>query len=74
MILLTLAVVHIERPGTAAFAMFIVSTAVGTALVLLVDYDRPLGSGGIKLQPVALREIEGGAKPGSTIDLCNSAR
>jgi hypothetical protein len=73
MMLVTLAIVHIDRPWTAAFAMLIVSTAVGAALVLLVDYDRPFGSGGIKLAPVALREIEGGDRLRSPIDLCNAS-
>ena len=54
--------------------MFVMSTAVAVSLVLLMVYDRPLGSGGITLQPVALREIETGDTPGSITDLCKSAR
>ena len=74
LILLTLGMVHIDRRWTAAASMLIVSTAVAASLVLLMDYDRPLGLGGIKLEPVALREIESGDTLGSVKDLCTAAR
>jgi len=74
LMLATFAMMHIDRPPTAIFSMLVMSTAVAVSLVLLMVYDRPLGSGGITLQPAALREIEIGDTPGSITDLCRSAR
>jgi hypothetical protein len=74
LMLVTFAMMHIDRPPTAIFSMLVMSTAIAVSLVLLMVYDRPFGSGGITLQPVALREIKTGDTPGSITDLCKSAR
>jgi hypothetical protein len=57
LILLTIAMVHVERPATVAVNLFILSTAVAACLVLLMVNDRPFGTGGITVQPEALREL-----------------
>jgi hypothetical protein len=55
--LLTIAMVHLERSTTVAVNLFIFSTAVAACLVLLMVNDRPFATGGITIEPAALREI-----------------
>ena len=57
LILLTIVMVHVDRPATAAVNLLIFSTAVAACLVLLMVNDRPFAPGGFTLQPTALREI-----------------
>ncbi len=57
LILVTIAMVHIDRRATTAINLFIFSTAVAACLVLLLVYDRPFSAGGAAVQPDALREI-----------------
>ena len=66
--------VHIDRPAAAVSSMLVLSTAIAASLVLLMVYDRPLSSGGITLQPLALREIKTVDALGSMDDLCKAAR
>ena len=73
LMLVTLAMVHIDRPAAAVSSMLVLSTAIAATLVLLLVYDRPLSSGGITLQPIALREIKTVYAPGSMDDLCKTA-
>ena len=56
-ILLTVAMVHIDRRITAAINLLIYSGAVATCLTLLMANDRPFSAGGKTLQPTALLEI-----------------
>ena len=60
LMLIVVAMVHIDRPRTIAINLGILSTAVAACLVLLLVHDRPFTSGGFTLQPVALREIIAG--------------
>jgi hypothetical protein len=55
--LLTIAMVHIDRPATVAVNLLVLSTAVAACLVLLMVDDRPFAAGGITVQPVARREL-----------------
>lgn len=58
LILVVIALVHIDRRSTAPVNLFIFSTAMAACLVLLLMVnDRPFGSGGFTVQPQALREI-----------------
>jgi hypothetical protein len=57
-VLVTIAMVHIDRRLTAAVNLFLFSTAVAACLVLLMVYDRPFTTGGNTLEPRALQEIE----------------
>jgi hypothetical protein len=57
LMLSTIAMVHIERPRTAAINMFSLSTGIAACLVLLMVHDRPFSAGGFTLDPAALREI-----------------
>jgi hypothetical protein len=57
MILLTTAMVHLDKRLTMALNLFIISTAIAASLVVLMVNDRPFTSGGITLEPQALREI-----------------
>ena len=57
LMLSTIAMVHIERPRTAAINMFSLSTGIAACLVLLMVHDRPFSAGGFTLDPGALREI-----------------
>jgi hypothetical protein len=56
MILITIAVIHINRKLAMAIALFVFSTAVAVCFVLLLVYDRPFGSGGFTLLPTAYGE------------------
>lgn len=57
LILVTIGMVHIHQPATAAVNLFIFSTAVAACLVLLLAYDRPFAAGGFTLSPAAFREV-----------------
>jgi hypothetical protein len=57
LILLTIAMVHVDRPATVAINLFLYATAVAACLVLLMVNDRPFAAGGITLQPEALQAI-----------------
>jgi hypothetical protein len=57
LILMTLAVVHIDNRLAMAFTMSVFSTAVAVCLVLLMVYDRPFDAGGFAIEPTALRDV-----------------
>jgi hypothetical protein len=57
MILLTIAMVHIETRLAMAVTLFAFSSAVAISLALLMVYDRPFGSGGSSISPTLLREV-----------------
>lgn len=57
LILVTIAMVHIDRRATVAVNLFIFSTAVAACLVLLMVNDRPFSAGGYTVQPAALRQL-----------------
>lgn len=57
LILLTIAMLHIDRRATTALNPFIFATAVAACVVLLMVNDRPFSAGGATVQPDALREI-----------------
>jgi hypothetical protein len=65
LLLVTIAIVHIERHTASAVSMIILSTAIASCLVLLMVHDQPFGAGGITLQPNALREVTTGLEPGA---------
>jgi hypothetical protein len=56
LLLVMMAMVHLDRPRTVAINLFIFSTAVAACLVLLMVNDRPFASGGFTIQPDVLRE------------------
>ena len=57
LMLLTVAVLHIERPFAMAVNLFSLSTALAVCLVLLLVNDRPFSAGGFVIRPDALRQI-----------------
>jgi hypothetical protein len=57
LILVTIAMVHIERRLTMAIASFVFSTAFAICMVLLMVYDRPFGAGGFSVPPTVLRSV-----------------
>lgn len=57
LILVTIAMIHIERPRTTAVNLFLFSTAVAVCLVLLMINDRPFAAGGSTIQPNVLLEV-----------------
>jgi Protein of unknown function (DUF4239) len=57
LILVTTALIHMDKPAAMAATLLIFSTAVGASLVLLMENDRPFAAGGITLTPTAFREI-----------------
>ena len=52
LILLTLAVVHLDSRSAAVASMLALSTAFAVTLILLIVYDRPLVSCRVTLQPL----------------------
>jgi hypothetical protein len=57
LILITICMVHLDRPLTTLINLFVFSTAVATCLVLITVNDRPFASGGITLKPTAFEEL-----------------
>jgi hypothetical protein len=57
LVLLTIAMVHVDRRATTAINLFVFSTAIAACLVLLLVDGRPFSAGGATVQPDALREI-----------------
>jgi hypothetical protein len=57
LVLLTVAMVHIDRLVTTAINLFVYSTAVAACLALLIVYDGPFAAGGSSVEPTALRDI-----------------
>ena len=57
LMLLTVAIVHIDRPFAMAVNLIILSTALAICLVLLLVNDRPFSAGGFMIQPDVLRQI-----------------
>jgi hypothetical protein len=54
LMLVTVAVVHIDRPFAMATNLAILSTALAICLVLLLVSDRPFSSGGLEIGPDSL--------------------
>jgi Protein of unknown function (DUF4239) len=57
LILVTIAMIHIDNRPAMAATLFIFSTAVAVCVVLLMVYDRPFAVGGVTMAPTAFREI-----------------
>jgi Protein of unknown function (DUF4239) len=57
LILVTIAMVHLERRRTAAINMLSFATGIAACLTLLMVHDRPFSAGGFTLEPAALRTI-----------------
>jgi hypothetical protein len=54
LMLVTVAIVHIDRPLAKAASLFILSTALAVCLVLLLVNDRPFSTGGFEIRPDSL--------------------
>lgn len=57
LILMTIAMIHIDNRTAMAATMVIFSTAIALCLVLLMIYDRPFAFGGVTMAPTTLREV-----------------
>lgn len=57
LILVTIALVHIDRRLAMGVTLFTFSTAIAICLVLLAVYDRPFGAGGFTVRPTVLRAV-----------------
>jgi hypothetical protein len=57
LILVTIALIHIDKRLAMAISLVIFSTATATCLVLLLVYDRPFGAGGFAVTPAVLRAV-----------------
>jgi len=57
LILITICMVHLDRPFTTMANLFIFSSAVATCLILITVNDRPFAEGGIQLTPHAYEEL-----------------
>ncbi|MFY9836212.1 MAG: hypothetical protein WAK55_07030 [Xanthobacteraceae bacterium] len=54
LMLVTVAIVHIDRPPALAVNLFILSTALAVCLALLLVNDRPFSHGGFNIGPDSL--------------------
>jgi hypothetical protein len=57
LILMTIAMIHIDNLPAMAATMAIFSTAVAVCVILLIAYDRPFASGGVTMQPALFQAI-----------------
>ena len=57
LIMMTVAMVHIDRIVTMGVNLFIISTAVAACRVLLMVHDRPFAAGGSNVPADAYREV-----------------
>jgi hypothetical protein len=57
LILIVIAMVHLNRRRAMAVNLLIFSTAIAACLTLLMIYDRPYGSGGYTVRPTAFHEL-----------------
>jgi hypothetical protein len=57
-VLLVIAMVHIDWPVTVALNLFLFSTAVAVCLILIIVNDRPYSHGGASLDLLALQQVD----------------
>jgi hypothetical protein len=57
LILMTICMVHLDRPFTTMANLFVFSSAVATCLILIAVNDKPFAKGGIQLMPQAFEEL-----------------
>jgi hypothetical protein len=57
LILITIAMIHIDNRAAMAATMAIFSSAVAVCVVLLMAHDRPFASGGVTMQPTLFQAI-----------------
>jgi len=57
LVLVMIAMSHIDNRGVYALSLFFVATALAASLLLLMAYDQPFNGGGFFLRPTLLREI-----------------
>jgi len=57
LVLVMIAMSHIDNRGVCALSLFFVATALAASLLLLMAYDQPFNGGGFFLRPTLLREI-----------------
>ena len=58
LLLLTVAMVHIDQPLAKAMSLFILSTAIAVCVMLLLVNDRPFSAGGFFIGPDVLEQIQ----------------
>jgi Protein of unknown function (DUF4239) len=58
LLLLTVAMVHIDQPLAKAMSLFILSTAIAVCTLLLLVNDRPFHAGGFFIGPDVLKQIQ----------------
>ena len=60
LVIVTVAMVHVDDHASRAIALFLVASAAATSFVLLLGYDHPLSAlGGAFVKPTLLREMIG---------------
>jgi FtsH-binding integral membrane protein len=57
LILVTIAIVHVDGGIAAGVAVFVFSSAMAVCLFVLLTYDRPLNGGGVFLQPISPQDV-----------------
>jgi hypothetical protein len=54
---LTIAMLHVDSPAATLITMFLFGTAVAASMLLIVAYDQPFSSGGVRVLPTALQDV-----------------
>lgn len=57
LVLVTIAMVHVDTPITCAINLFVFATAIAVCLLILMVNDRPYAPGGDRVTPHALHEL-----------------
>jgi len=57
LLLVTIAMIHVDRRLTAAVTLAVFATAAGFSMLLILAYDRPFATGGIQVSPAPLQEV-----------------
>jgi hypothetical protein len=54
---LTIAMLHVDSPAATLITMFLFGTAVAASMLLIMAYDQPFSSGGVRVLPTALQDV-----------------
>ena len=57
LIQLTIAMLHVDSRAATLITMFLFGTAVAASMLLIMAYDQPFSTGGVRVLPTALQDV-----------------
>ena len=57
LIQLTIAMLHVDSRAASLITMFLFGTAVAASMLLIMAYDQPFSTGGVRVLPTALQDV-----------------